>query len=117
MQLQDGLELSLEHVLQACVQVSGEICIIPLENILYLHSNWNNVTECLASSMGVCSQKSFHCVGAELFLRLTSLLVCRPVLVACGNVHSMLEVHSVKYFALEVHVHVLNLPALLSLPL
>ena len=44
MHLQDGLELSLEHVLQACVQVSGEICTGPLENILYLQSNWNNMT-------------------------------------------------------------------------
>ena len=63
MQLQGGLEFSLEHVLQACVQVSGEICTVPLENILHLQSNWNNVTECLALSVGVCSQKSFHCVG------------------------------------------------------
>ena len=36
----------------------------PLENVLYLQSNWNIVTESLALSMGVCSQKSFHCVGA-----------------------------------------------------
>ena len=35
-----------------------------LENILYLQSNWNIVIECLVLSMGVCSQKSFHCVGA-----------------------------------------------------
>ena len=48
--------LSLVHVLQACVQVSGEICTVPLENALYLQSNQNSVTECLASSMGVCSQ-------------------------------------------------------------
>ena len=64
MPLQGGLKLFLVHVLQACVQVSGEICTVPLENVLYLQSNWNNVTECLALSMGVCSQKSFHCVGA-----------------------------------------------------
>ena len=64
MQLQGGLELSLVHVLQACVQVSGEICMLPLENVLYLQSNSNSVTECLALSMGVCSQKSFYCVGA-----------------------------------------------------
>ena len=114
MHLQGGLELSLEHVLQACVQVSGEICTGPLENVLYLHSNENNVTECLASSMEVCSQRSFHCAGAGLFPRLTSLLVREPVLAACGHVHSVLEVHSMKYFALGVHVHVLNLPAFLS---
>ena len=42
MQLQDGLELSLEHFLQACVQVSGEICMVSLENVLYLQSNQNN---------------------------------------------------------------------------
>ena len=64
MQLQGGLELSLEHVLQAFVQVSGEICTVPLENVLYLQSNWNSVTEYLALSMGVCLQKSFNCVGA-----------------------------------------------------
>ena len=34
MQFQDGLELSMEHVLQACVQFSGEICMVPLENVL-----------------------------------------------------------------------------------
>ena len=63
MQFQGGLELSLGHVVQACVQVSGEICTVPLENVLYLQSNQNSVTECLALSMGVCSQ-SFHCTGA-----------------------------------------------------
>ena len=91
MNLQGGLELSLVHVLQACVQVSGEICTGPLENVLYLQSNQNNVTECLALSMGVCSQKSFHCVGAGLFSRLTILLVLEPVSAACGHVHSVLE--------------------------
>ena len=54
MHLQDGLELSLQHVLQACVQVSGEICMVPLENVLYLQSNQNIVTECPTLSMGVC---------------------------------------------------------------
>ena len=49
MQFQDGLELSLVHVLLACVQVSNETCTVPLENILYLQSNWNNVTEYLGS--------------------------------------------------------------------
>ena len=52
MHLQDGLELSLERVSHACVQVSGEICTVSLENILYLQSNQNNVTECPASSRG-----------------------------------------------------------------
>ena len=33
MQFQGGLELSLVHVLQACVQVSGAICMVPLENV------------------------------------------------------------------------------------
>ena len=47
MKLQDGLELSLEHVLQPCVQISGEICMVPLENVLYLQSNRNSVTEYL----------------------------------------------------------------------
>ena len=107
MQLQDGLKLSLEQVLQTCIPVSGEICMVPLE------SNRNNVTECLALSMGVCSQKSFHCADVGLFSRVMSLLVYKPVLAACRHVHSVLVVHSVKYFALEVHVHVLNLPALL----
>ena len=111
---QGGLELSSEHVLQACAQASGEICMVPLENVLYLQSNQNSVTECLASSMGVCSQKSFHCVGAGLFLRLTSLRVSDPEAVACEHVHKVLEVHFMKYFAWEVHLHVLNLPALLS---
>ena len=27
--------------------------MVPLKNILYLQSNWNYVTECLTSSMGV----------------------------------------------------------------
>ena len=75
MNLQGGLELSLEHVMLACAQASGEICIVPRENVLYLQSNWNSVTECLALSMGACSQKSFHCAGAGLFSRLMILQV------------------------------------------
>ena len=78
MHLQDGLELPLEHVMLACAQASDEICTVALENVLYLQSNWNNVTECLASAMGVCSQKSFHCVGAGLFSRIMSLRVSEP---------------------------------------
>ena len=100
--------------MQACAQVSGEICTVPLENILYLQTNWNNVTECLALSMGVCSHKSFHCAGARLFSRLMSLWVLELETAACGHVHLVLEVQSMKYFAQEVHLHVLDLPALLS---
>ena len=111
---QGGLELSLEHVLQACAQVSGEICMDPLENFLYLQSNQINVTECLASSMGVCSYKSFHCVGAGLFSRLMSPQVSEPEAAACRHVYQVLEVHTMKYFAWGVHLHVLDLPALLS---
>ena len=69
MQLLSGLELSLEHVLQSCVQVSDEICTVPLEKIIYLQSNQNSVTKCLASSMGVCSLMFFYCVGAGFFLK------------------------------------------------
>ena len=86
--------ISSLNVMQACAQVSGEICMFPLENVLYFQSNWNNVTECLALSMGVCSHKSFHYVGAELFSRLMSLWVSEPVAVACRHVHQVLEVHS-----------------------
>ena len=60
------------------------------------------MTECLASSMGVCSQKSFHCVVAWLFFRLAIHLVCRPELLTCGHVHSVLVVPYEKY--LDVHV-------------
>ena len=52
----------LEHVLQACVQVSSEICVVPMEIVLYLQNNQSNVRESAASSMGVfLSQKSYHC--------------------------------------------------------
>ena len=83
----------------------------PLENVLYLQSNWNIVTECLASSMGVCSQKSFHCVGVWLFSRLAIHLVCRPELSTCGHVHSVPVVPYMKY----LDIHVLDWPVLLSL--
>ena len=43
--------------------------------------------ESLASSMGVCSQKSFHCRGAGLSLRLLSLQASEPAAAACGHVH------------------------------
>ena len=115
--LQGELELSLEYVLQACVQVSSEICMVPLEIVLFLQTNWSSVTESLASSMGVCSQKSCHCVGARLSFRLPSLWASEPAVAACGHVHWVLEVHSMKYSAWEMCVHVLALPACLSLSL
>ena len=37
-----------------------------------------------------------------------------PEVADCGHVHKVLEVHFVKYFAQGVHLHVLDLPALLS---
>ena len=74
----------------------------PLEIILYLQSNWNIVTECLALSMGVCSQKSFHCVGARLFSRLTIHLVYKPEQSTSGHVHNVPVVPYVNY--LDVHV-------------
>ena len=46
------------------------------------------------------------------FLKLNESPGLKPV---CGHVQSVLEVHSMKYFALELCVHVLNLPALLLL--
>ena len=47
--------------MQACVQVSGEICAVPLEIVLYFQSNQSNVTESVALSMGVSSLKSYCC--------------------------------------------------------
>ena len=73
------------------------------ENILYFQSNQNSVTECLALSMGVCSQKSFHCAGAGLFSRLMSFWVSEPEVAPWRHVHKVLEVHSMKHFAWEVH--------------
>ena len=87
--------------------------MVPLENVLYLQSNWNSVTECLTLSMVVYSQTSFQCAGAGLFSRLMSLWVSEPEVSACGHVHKVLEVHFMKYFAQGVHLHVLDLPALL----
>ena len=102
----------MEHVLQAYVQVSGEICTVQLEIVLYLQINRNSGTESLASSMGVCSQ-SYHCGCAGLSLRLPSLWASEPAAAGCGHVYWVLEVHSMKYFAWEMCVHVLDLPALL----
>ena len=73
--------------------------------------HWNIVTECLASSMGFCSQKSFHCVGAWPFSRLTIHLVCKPELSTCRHVHN---VPVVPYMKL-LDVHALDLPVLLPL--
>ena len=108
---QGGLQLSLEHVWQACAQVSSKICMVPLEIILYLQNNQSSVTESLALLMGVCSQKSYHCVGAGLAVKLPSLCSSEPAVVACGHVHWVLEVHSIKYFVWEMCVPVLALPA------
>ena len=89
--------------------------MVPMEIVLSLQSNQSCVSESFASSMGVCSQKSCCCVGAGLSLRLMSLWASEPAAVACGYVLQVLEVQSVKYFAWEVHVHVLDLAALWSL--
>ena len=89
--------------------------MVPLETVLYLQSNQSSVTESLALSMGLCSKKSCHCVGARLSSRLTNLWASEPAAAACGHVHWVLEVHSMKYFAWEMHVHVLALPAWLLL--
>ena len=89
--------------------------MVPLEIVLYLQSKQNSVTESPALSMGLCSQKSYCCVGAGLSLKVTNLWVSELVVVACGHVRWVLEVHSMKYFAWEMCVHVLDLPVLLSL--
>ena len=78
MLFQDGLVPSLVHVMLACGQVSGETCTDPLGNILFPQSNQNTVIISPALLMGTCSQKSFHCVGAGLFLRLAFLPACVP---------------------------------------
>ena len=54
------------------------------------------MTESAVSSMGVCSQKSCHCFGAGLSVRLTILQASEPAAVACGHVQLVLEVHSMK---------------------
>ena len=48
----------------------------PLENVLFLPSNWNIVTKCLASSMGVCSQKSLYWID---------LFCCHSSSYSCGG--------------------------------
>ena len=83
--------------MQACAQVSSEICMVPLEIVLYLQSNQSSVTESAVSSMRFCSQKSCHCGSAGLSVRLTILQASEPAVAACGHVHQGLEVHSMKY--------------------
>ena len=63
--------------MQVCILAWDEICTGPLENVLYLQSNWNIVTECLALSMGVCSQKSFHCVDIQLPIIAVNMITTR----------------------------------------
>ena len=90
MLFQDGLEPFLVHVLPACGQVSGETCTDPLENILFLPIP--------ALSMGICSQKSYHCVGAGLFLRLAILPACRLDSATGVHAYSKVNVHFVSNF-------------------
>ena len=78
MLFQDGLGPSVVHVLLASGQGSGETCMDPLRNVLSLQSNRSIVTISLDLSMGICSQKSYHCVGAGLFLRVAFLPACAP---------------------------------------
>ena len=65
----------------------------PLGNVLSLQSNQNIVTICPALSMGICSQKSYHCVGAGLFSRLAILPACRLDSVAGVHAYSRVNVH------------------------
>ena len=56
--------VSVMHVLPAGGLTGGRVCMDPLGNILSLQSNQNRVMICLALPMGICSQKSYLCVGA-----------------------------------------------------
>ena len=58
-------------------------------------------------------------MGAGLSLWIMSLWASEPAAAACGHVHWVPEVHSVKYFVWAMCVPVLDLPAysLLSLVL
>ena len=98
MLFQDGLGPSLVHVMLACGQVSGETCTDPLGNILFLQSNRSIVTISLALSVGTCSQKSYHCVGAGLFLRLGFLPACAPGPWLELHAYNKVEVHFVNDF-------------------
>ena len=98
MLFQGGLEPFLVHVMPACGQVSGETCMDPLGNILSLQSYRNIVTISPALSMGICSQKSYRCVGAGLFLRLAILLACRLDSAAGVHAYSKVNVHFASNF-------------------
>ena len=95
MLFQDGLGPSLVYVMLACGQVSGETCMDPLGNVLSLQSNQSIVTISLALSVGTCSRKSFHCVGAGLSLRLAFLPACAPGPWLGVHAYSKVEVHFV----------------------
>ena len=70
----------------------------PLGNILSLQSNQNIVIICPTLSMGICSWKSYHCVGAGLFSRLAILPACRLDSVAGVHAYSKVNVHSASNF-------------------
>ena len=95
MLFQDGLGPSLVHVMLACGQVSGETCTDPLGNVLFPQSSRSIVTISLALSVGTCSQKSFHCGGAGLSLRLAFLLTCAPGPWPGVHAYNTVEVHFV----------------------
>ena len=65
--------------------------------------------------MRVCSQKSCCYVGAGLSSRLMNVQASGPAAAACGHMHWVLEVQSMKYFAWEMFVHALAFPAWLLL--
>ena len=70
----------------------------PLGNVLSLQSNWNIVIICPALSMGICLQKSYHCVGAGLFSRLAILPACKLDSVAGVHAYSKVNVHFASNF-------------------
>ena len=80
------------------VRFEVKLVQIPWETSLSLQNNWNIVTICPALSMGICSQKSYHCVGAGLFLRLAILLTCRLDSAAGVHAYSKVNVHFVSNF-------------------
>ena len=53
---------------------------------------------CPALSMGICSWKSYRCVGAGLFSRLAILPACRLDSVAGVHAYSKVNVHFVSNF-------------------
>ena len=108
MLFQDGLGPSLVHVLLACGQVPGETCTDSLGNVLSLQSNWNIVTISFALSVGICSWKSYHCVGAGLFLRLAFLPACVPSPGLGVHAYSKANVHFVSNFVVYQKLVVLH---------